>query len=68
MLPETLGRKLPDNIDDIELSGSQGSLETEANAEELVRLDSEPKSTSVWQSAKQKSNIYNLYRKNNKIP
>lgn len=40
MLPETLGRKLPDNIDDVELSGSQDTLTSDDNAEELVQLQS----------------------------
>lgn len=42
MLPETLGCKLPDNIDDVEFAGSQGTLNNEGNAEELATLGGEP--------------------------
>ncbi|WAR02642.1 ORCT-like protein [Mya arenaria] len=38
MLPETLGRKLPDNLDDVEGTGSNSDLYVIAGAEEMKRL------------------------------
>ena len=40
MLPETLGTKLPDNIDDVEFGGSSGDLVT-GNGEEMKNLNHE---------------------------
>ncbi|XP_053376201.1 organic cation transporter protein-like [Mercenaria mercenaria] len=39
LLPETLGRKLPDNIDDVEQSGSHDNI---VNGEEMKSLNSNP--------------------------
>jgi len=39
LLPETLDCKLPDNIDEVEMAGSQDTLAEQADAEEMVVLN-----------------------------